>query len=273
MVPGLEGSGTVVAAGGGLLARRLLHKRVACAASNDGDGTWAEYTIAPAASCFPLPREIDDERGSMALVNPLAAWGLMEQARHAHARAVVNTAAASELGRMLVRLGKRFGIEVICVVRRAEQVELLRSLGASYVLNSTSDDFDAQLRSVAAQVNANMAFDAVGGNMTERLLAAMPQHSRITLYGGLSAQPASIQLQQPIFQDKVLDGFWIPTWIARKNLLQLILLQRSVLGLLGSDLRSEIRARFPLEHAQQAVETYESDMTGGKVLLIPTRRA
>ncbi|MBV8853658.1 MAG: zinc-binding dehydrogenase [Sinobacteraceae bacterium] len=269
VVPGFEGSGTVVATGGGFLARRLLGKRVACAASEQRDGTWAEYAIAPAQGCFPLPAQVNDEQGAMALVNPLCAWGLMEQARRARARAVVSTAAASQVGRMLVRLGQRFGIAVVCVVRRDGQIELMKSLGATHVLNSTDPHFDAQLLELCARLNARLAFDAVGGEMTERLLAALPRGSRITLYGGLSQQPTRLQVQIPIFEGKIVDGFWVPTWIARKNPLQLLLLQRSVLTLLGRELRSEVRQRVAFDEARAALAAYSGEMTSGKMLLVP----
>lgn len=88
--PGLEGSGTVVATGSGLLARRLQGKRVACAAPDAG-GTWAEYVVASARSCIPLPTTVSDEQGSMALVNPLTAWALVDLARRRKTKALVQT--------------------------------------------------------------------------------------------------------------------------------------------------------------------------------------
>jgi NADPH:quinone reductase-like Zn-dependent oxidoreductase len=272
VVPGLEGSGTVVATGRGLLALRLRGKRVAFAPSEKRDGTWAEYAIAPALTCLPLPADVDDEQGAMALVNPLCAWGLMERARHTHARAVVSTASASQVGRMLVRLGRRFGIRVICVVRREEQVGALKALGATDVLNSADTAFDTQLRELCARFDARLAFEAVGGTMTERLLAALPRGSRILLYGGLSMQPIRIQAQQPIFEQKIVEGFWIPTWIASKNPLQLLLVQRNVLALLGSELHSDVRERVALEDARKALAAYALEMTGGKMLLVPGRQ-
>jgi NADPH:quinone reductase-like Zn-dependent oxidoreductase len=107
--------------------------------------------------------------------------------------------------------------------------------------------------------------------MTERLLAALPKGSRITLYGGLGGQPIRLQLQQPIFEGKVVNGFWIPTWIAGKNLLQQLLVQRSVLALLGRELRSEVRQRVALDEARAALAAYAREMTGGKMLLVPGR--
>src|SRR3972149_3926246 len=124
VVPGFEGSGTVVVAGGGLIARLLAGRRVACAAASPElrDGTWAEYMVTAARLAVPLRRDTDLEQAAMMLVNPLSAWALVDIARRAGHRAVVQTAAASALGRMVVRLAGRFGLAVINIVRRVEQV-------------------------------------------------------------------------------------------------------------------------------------------------------
>src|ERR1051326_6186143 len=130
VVPGFEGSGEVVAAGGGLLARYLLGKRVACAAPTDDDGTWAEFMLAHADHCVPLRKETDIEQAATLIVNPFTAWALLEAAEELRAKSVVQTAAASALGRMLTRLAISRGVHVVNVVRRKEQVELLQHEGA-----------------------------------------------------------------------------------------------------------------------------------------------
>jgi NADPH:quinone reductase len=112
--PGFEGSGTVVEAGSGMIARFLKGRRVACAAAAPDitGGMWAEYLVTSAQLCVPLSKQVDMEQGATMLINPLTAWALMEEARLGRHRAVVQTAAASALGRMLVRLGRRFSIPI-----------------------------------------------------------------------------------------------------------------------------------------------------------------
>src|SRR5262245_65477885 len=97
------------------------------------------------------------------MINPITAWRLMHEARLGRHRAVVQTAAASALGRMIVRLGKRFSIPVINVVRRAEQVGLLRGLGAEYIVNSSEPEFDKRLRELFHRPGASMRFERVTG--------------------------------------------------------------------------------------------------------------
>jgi NADPH:quinone reductase-like Zn-dependent oxidoreductase len=128
-IPGFEASGTVVEAGAGMMPHLLKGRRVACAAADPKvrGGTWAEYVVTPAQFCIPLRKDVDLEQGAALLINPMTAWGLMHEARRGRHRAVVQTAAASTLGRMIVRLGKRFSLPVINVVRRADQLGLART--------------------------------------------------------------------------------------------------------------------------------------------------
>ena len=199
VVPGWEGAGRVVATGDDWLSRLLLGKRVACGAPNQHDGTWAEYMLTASARCVPLIDSIDDEAGAMLIVNPLTAWALMDTARRGGHRAFVQTAAASALGRMLLRLSLHFGVEGVHIVRREEQAELLRSLGARHVLNSEAEGFDEQLRETCRQLNATIAFEAASGMTAARVLRALPE--TVPTIGSVTvptAPPASPPKDPPI---------------------------------------------------------------------------
>jgi NADPH:quinone reductase-like Zn-dependent oxidoreductase len=266
---GLEGSGTVVATGSGLLARRLQGKRVACAAPETGGGTWAEYLVTPARNCLTLPAVVSDEQGAMALVNPLTAWALVDIARKRRAKALVQTAAAGALGHMIARLCLRVGLEAIHIVWRPEQVRALQEAGARHVLDSSAPDFDRTLAGLCRDLGATAAFDAVAGDMTGRLLAAMPSGSQVVVYGALSWEACTLDPGALIFASKAVTGFYLPHWLSHKRLLSLVRLQRRVMPLLSGDLHSEIQARFPLTDARAALQTYQSGMTRGKVLFTP----
>src|SRR5215831_1216170 len=267
MVPGIEGCGTVVQAGSGYLARRLLGKRVACAAGA-GDGAWAEYLVAPALQCSPLPESVDDEQGAMRIVNPYTAWAHLTIARQAGARAIVQTAAASALGQMVNRLAQRRGVQVINIVRRDAQAETLRALGAKHVLNSESPEFDLQLRNLCRQLNARLAFDAVAGAMTARLLAIMPPEAGVVVYGGLAGELISVDPGDLIFNQRRVEGFYLARWIARQNSFALLSMQRKLYQL-GDLTHATIQLRARLEDVQRAIATYEANMSAGKVLLMP----
>ncbi|MGQ0551389.1 MAG: zinc-binding dehydrogenase [Armatimonadota bacterium] len=269
VTPGVEASGTVVAAGKGLYPRFLVGKRVACVAG-EGDGAWAEYMVTRAMLCMPLPSSVSLETGAMTFVNPLTAWALMEIARKEGRRGVVQTAAASALGRMVLRLGKRRRTPVIHVVRRLSQVELLRGLGAGadMVLDSSQPDFDERLRAAAHRWHATIAFDAVAGPLTGRILQAMPRRSRVIVYGGLSLEACRVDARQFIFEHKRIEGFWLsqPAPLSTIDLLRGMAAVRSGLA---ADFQSEVRLRLPLEAAAQGLEQYAARMTEGKVLLTP----
>ncbi len=272
VVPGFEASGVVVAAGEGLMGRYLKGKRVACAAPFDGDGTWAEYMLTPAALCIPLSARTELESAASMIVNPFTAWALLGRARRLGAKAVAQTAAASALGRMVVRLAAARGVPVVNVVRRKEQVELLKSEGAEHVLDSSEEDFDARLKELCTRLGATVAFDAVAGELTGRLLRAMPKGGRAIVYGALSMEGCLIDPRGLIFEGKAVEGFWLAEWLKSQNLLSKFLVSRGVQSHLQGELKTEVRARLPLEEAAEGLRSYEREMTGGKVILVPGLR-
>jgi NADPH:quinone reductase-like Zn-dependent oxidoreductase len=267
LVPGIEASGTVVKTGGGLLARRLLGKRVACAAGA-GDGAWAEYMAAPALQCSPLPNSVSNEQGAMRIVNPYTAWAHLAIARQASAKTIVETAAASALGQMVNLLAQRRGVRVINIVRREAQAATLRNLGATHILNSDAPDFDRQLRDLCAQCDVRLAFDAVAGPMTARLLSALPPEGRVVVYGALSVDPMLLDPGDLIFNQRRVEGYYLPRWIAHQRPLALLRMQRQLYRL-GTMTHAAIQLRAPLQGVQQAIATYEAGMSAGKVLLVP----
>jgi NADPH:quinone reductase-like Zn-dependent oxidoreductase len=269
-VPGFEGSGTIVESGVGMMSRFLKGKRVACAAADAklSGGMWAEYVVTAAQFCMPLRKDIDLEQGAALLVNPITAWAMMEEARRGHHRAVVQTAAASALGRMVARLGKRFSLPVINLVRRAEQVELLRAMGAEHVVNSSEAGFEETLRDLCHKLGATIGFDAVAGETSAIVLRAQPPGARLLVYGGLSLQPSQADPGSLIFEGKRLEGFWLSAWLRSKNLFGQLQLSRQIQNLLGGELKTEFQAKLPLRDAARALQQYASNMTAGKVLLI-----
>ena len=273
--PGFEGSGTVVATGAGFMARMLKGRRVACAAADAkiAGGMWAEYVVTSAKMCIPLRRDVDLQQAAMMLVNPMTAWALMEIARREKHAAVVQTAAASALGRMVIRLGRRFGLPVINIVRRAEQAQLLKDAGAENILNSSESDFDTRLKEICHGLRSTMGFDAVSGEMTARVLRAQPRGSRMLIYGALSLEAAQTDPASLIFEEKHLEGFWLSAWLQKKSLLSQLRIAGEVQKLLGSDLKSDVHSILPLESAADAIAQYAANMTAGKVLIVPGQKA
>jgi len=270
IVPGWEGSGRVVAVGKGWPGRLLLGHRAACIATDHLDGAWAEYMLTTPNRCFPLRRGVNDEQGAMMIINPLTAWAMMAQARKKGHRAMVQTGAASSVGRMVLKLGQQFNVPIIHIVRRQAQVDLLRSLGGEYVLSTHEDDFDAQLRELCHQLHATQAFDAVSGEMTSRLLHAMPDKAEVTIYGTLAGSKSEISPRAFIFHNQQVNVFWLNKWSNRAGLIGLLYAGWQVQKLLADEIfNTQIQARLPLEKTVEGIEMYQNNMTEGKVLVVP----
>jgi len=266
-IPGLEGSGTVVKAGSGILPKLWLGKRVACAAPVGG--TWAEYVTLPAATCSPLSKKVSLAQGSMSFVNPLTALAFFDIAKRGKHSAIVSTAAASALGKMILRLGMKEKIPIINIVRKKEQVDLLRSLGAEFVLQSSEKDFITQFQQLTTKLNSTLILDAVAGEFARDLLNHSPLGTTLLIYGFLGGEQITIDGMTLLNDNKTISAFWLRTWFKKNNFIKSLKTIRKVQQLLNSELATTIQKRLPLSSAQEAVEIYKNNMTAGKVLIIP----
>lgn len=272
LIPGGEGSGVVVAVGPGMIGRYFLGKRVACLNQNEGTGMWAEYAVRGVkGGVLPLRDDVSFEQGAMSIINPLTACAFLEIAKQGGHKAIVLTAAASSLGQKVNRLARGEGIQVVNIIRSESDVAMLKEQGATIVLNSTNADFDEQLRAACHEADAHLAFDAVAGPLTGQLLAAMPAHSKVTIYSALSHEAIQASPSHLIFEDKSIDNFWMGPWMQKKNLLLILLLWRRAQKLIPTELKSTIRKEVPFEDAKRAVNEYLAHMGGGKLLLRPSQ--
>jgi NADPH:quinone reductase-like Zn-dependent oxidoreductase len=204
----------------------------------------------------------------MLIVNPLTAVAFFEIARTGKHKAMINHAAAGALGQMILRMGQSTHIPVIHIVRREAQVELLRSMGAEHILNSTDVDFDEKLHTLSHQLQATLILDPVGGEQTLRLLNATPSGSTALVYGSLSGIKNDPDSQRPADPTKHIEGFYMPDWLRTKNILQVLWKLRQVQHLAANELRTTFQGRFPLAQVQEALEIYQANPTAGKVVLI-----
>jgi NADPH:quinone reductase-like Zn-dependent oxidoreductase len=199
---GNEGAGTVVAVGEQPTAQALLGKTVGIA----GGAMYAQYRMVDAGACLVLPPEATAKDGASSFVNPLTALGMLETMRSEGHSALVHTAAASNLGQMLVKLCIADGVPLVNIVRKPEQEALLRSLGAVHVCNTTSPSFNADLVEALKATSATLAFDATGGGtLASQILNGMEAaassaateysrygsavHKQVYIYGGLDTGP------------------------------------------------------------------------------------
>ncbi|MDG4647309.1 zinc-binding dehydrogenase [Roseibacterium sp. SDUM158017] len=268
LVPGLEGSGRVVADGGGLLARALRGRAVSCVA--DRQGLWAEYAVTQAARCVALPRDTALGPAAMSFVNPLTAIALVGIARRGGHWSAVSTAAGGALGRMIRARARARGLKIIDVVRREDQAEALRREGARHVLSTDRDDFDEALAATCRQLRCRMAFDAVGGGMTFRLGEALRGKGEIVLYGGLAQEAARLHPGTMIFKGLTVRGFWLSRWLAGRSLPERLWMARQVTkALQGGFAESRVADVCELADAPEAVARHAARTSAGKILIAP----
>jgi len=202
MPVGNEGAGTVVRAGSGSAAQALLGKTVAVL----GGAMYSQYRTVKAELCLPLPAGTSAAEGASCFVNPLTALGMTETMRREGHKALVHTAAASNLGQMLNRICLADGIGLVNIVRKPEQEALLREQGAVHVVSTSSPGFMEELTQALVATGATLAFDATGGGrLAGQILGAMEAalnrtateysrygsttHKQVYLYGGLDTGP------------------------------------------------------------------------------------
>jgi NADPH:quinone reductase-like Zn-dependent oxidoreductase len=188
--PGFEGVGIVEATGGGMLGWLRKGKRVAVI--NDRIGNWAEYTVTKARQVIPVPDDLSDEQAATFFVNPATTLVMTQDIlRVPQGRWLLQSAAGSALGQMVIRLGKRYGFRTLNVVRRREQVEELKKLGADAVIVESDGPLPEQVRLIAPE-GVRYAIDPVGGKTASEVIASLAPGGRCLLYGSLSDVPLTI---------------------------------------------------------------------------------
>lgn len=205
MALGHEGAGVVIATGASPEAKALMGKVVAVM----GGPMYSQYRTVKAPQCLVLPPGITPAEGASCFVNPLTALGMIETMRREGHTALVHTAAASNLGQMLNRVCLKDGIDLVNIVRNADQAQLLRNAGAKFVCNSSADTFADDLTAALITTGATIAFDAIGGGkLASKILTCMEAalsntaseysrygttvHKQVYIYGGLDTGPTEI---------------------------------------------------------------------------------
>lgn len=278
---GNEGAGTVMAAGEGEAAQKLVGQRVACVPGH----AFSEYAIADAAMCLPLG-EHSAEEGASSFVNPMTALGFAETARMEGQRAIVHAAAASNLGQMLVKIAREDGIELVNIVRKPEQAEILRGLGATHIVDSSASDFMAQLRTAIDATGAYLGFDPIGGgNTVDSCFRAMEQvastkmgdYSRygsnqpkkMYIYGRLDLGPTILT---PAYGfGWTLSGWLLTPFMAKAGMETVGRMRQRVLAGLTTTFASSYKRKVTLEEmlTKDAALDYRAMRTGEKYLVTP----
>lgn len=279
---GNEGAGTVIGAGSGPSAQALLGKTVALA----GGSMYAQYRCVDASVCLVLPEGTPASAGASSFVNPLTSLGMVETMRREGHSALVHTAAASNLGQMLVKLCLEEKVPLVNLVRRPEQEEILRAIGATHVCNSASPRFKEQLTESLAQTSATLAFDATGGGeLAGRILTCMESalsraagvysrygsttHKQVYIYGGLDRSPTV--LNRNFGMAWGIGGWLLTPFLQSIGPEALQALRERVAAGLATTFASSYTKQVSLAEALQpdAFSVYVLQATGEKYLICP----
>ena len=283
MPVGNEGCGVVVAAGSAPDAQALLGRTVAII----GGATYGEYRSVPAVSCLVLPDGTDPADGASCFVNPLTALSMVETMRMEGHTALVHTAAASNLGQMLVKICLADGVPLVNIVRRPEQVELLRSVGAEHVCDSSAPTFTADLTTALVATGATLAFDATGGGrLAGQILGCMEAaanatateynrygstvHKQVYIYGGLDRSPT--EFVRNFGMAWGIGGWLLTPFLQKLGLAGMLRLRERVVAELTTTFASHYTDQVSLAGALalDAIGTYARQATGQKFLIRPS---
>jgi NADPH:quinone reductase len=265
-VPGFEGVG-VVESGSGFLARRVIGRRVAVL--NGVSGNWQEYVVIPARQAVPVPADLTDEQAATFFVNPASALVMTRYVlRIPRGAWLLQTAAGSALGRMVIRLGRLDGFHTINVVRRREQADELLRAGGDQVICTSDEALHQRVMDITSGEGAPFAIDAVGGDTGSEAIGTLSRHGRMLLYGTLAGEPIRIDPRVLLVGQKRVEGFWLSEWVRDQGVLTMLLLFRRIGKLLrGGVLASDVGRTFGLDNIQVAVRQAAQPGRQGKVLL------
>jgi NADPH:quinone reductase-like Zn-dependent oxidoreductase len=265
--PGFEGVGIVDKVGGGLIGRLVAGKRVTVI--NSAGGNWAEYAVIPARQARPVASDIPDEQVASFFVNPATVIALVRHVLKVPKGAwLLQSAAGSELGKMVIRYGKREGIRTINVVRRRAAVDELRALGGDLVITSEDGPIDAQVRTVTGGAGVKYAIDPVGGATGTQVFQSLGEDGRLAVYGVLSEEPIQVEVRRMIAGNQQVEGFWLGHWMRDRSIPALLLLFREIAQLIREGvLSTDVGAKFPLGSIREAAVEAERVGRRGKVLL------
>ncbi|WP_371375109.1 zinc-binding dehydrogenase [Thalassotalea aquiviva] len=271
-IAGFEGCGEVIDANAGIYGKWLLGKRVALSAEPGGDGLWSDYAITQANYCLPVRKDISDQQASTLIVNPCTSVCLVEKAIELGSPAIVLNAAASQVGKGVIRYAKMRGLKTIATVRSEKNKQVLEQLQADVVINTQYPDTEQQLSEACHRLNATVFLDAVADIDTAKTLSCMPKNSTAIVYGRLTETLSPFGGQYGvgdlIFRGQRIEGFWLATHMRNAKPWQILSLSRKVQKLFAQGVfKTDIYGVFNQAQFIEALSHYSKHKSDGKVIL------
>jgi NADPH:quinone reductase-like Zn-dependent oxidoreductase len=284
MPVGNEGAGVVIKTGSSEAAKALMGKTVAMI----GGAMYAQYRTIRASDCLVLPAGTTPAEGASCFVNPLTSLGMVETMRREGHKALVHTAAASNLGQMLNKICLKDGAALVNIVRSPEQAAILRKIGAKHVVDSTAPTFMDDLTNALVETGATLAFDAIGGGkLAGQILTAMEAainksakvysrygsnvHKQVYIYGGLDLRPT--ELNRAFGMTWGVGGWLLFPFLQKIGMADALKLRQRVVAELKTTFASHYTQVVSLQEALQLshIAVYAKRATGEKYLINPNK--
>ena len=234
-------------------------------------GAFAEYAVTSIKQVIPLDDSVNLEDGATYFVNPLTAVGMVKRAKELGATALILTAGASQLGRMIVRIAPKYGITPIPTVRRAEQADLLKNeFGCEYVINTSDEDYKVKFAEVSKKLNPTVCLECISGETTGEMFNYLGMGGTVILYGALSSKPAAgINPMAFLGKNMKMEAFLLSHLLFPMSLVEYIQFILEVEPLYKDMLTTKINARYGLHQMKEAMAFYAENQTAGKILIRP----
>jgi NADPH:quinone reductase-like Zn-dependent oxidoreductase len=271
--PGIEGVGIVEAVGPGVQGP-LVGTRVVFV---DTWNTWREQIVCPADKLVPVPGGLDDSAAATSYINPLTAWALT---RSAHSLKegdwLLQTAAASSVGKLVLQLAQQYRFKTINVIRRREQETIVRNLRGDEVICTADEDLRARLQELTAGKGVERAIDCVAGELGAEIARNLAPAGTMLVYGALSShrQTDPARFTMPVFAPRLIystatvRGWWLPRWVPSQPLAEVRAATSNLLTMLSNGaLTPPAVVRYSLKDFQEAVRLADGEAGQQKVLL------
>jgi NADPH:quinone reductase len=284
MPVGNEGAGVVVKTGSSDAAKALLGKTVAMI----GGAMYAQYRTIKVADCLVLPAGTTPAEGASWFINPLTSLGMVETMRREGHKALVHTAAASNLGQLLNKICLKDGIGLVNIVRSPQQADILRKIGAKHICDSSAPDFMDNLTGAISETGATLAFDAIGGGkLAGQILTCMEisanknakiysrygssVHKQVYLYGSLD--PGPVELNRAFGMAWGVGGWLLTLFLQKIGPADGERLRQRVAAELKTTFASHYTQVVSLQEALQLsnIAVYAKRATGEKFLINPNK--
>lgn len=263
-VPGFEGMGYVDKIGSKVrnyeIGKRVIPIGI--------PGTWKEFIITNTMQLFPVPENVKDQSAAQLIVNPMAAWIMTNDLLDLKQNEwLLQTAAGSTLGRIVIQISKLKGFKTINFVRRREQIRELLDLGADAVICTEDKDIVKQVMKIT-DGGAHAGIDAVGGKTGALAASSLRNKGTLIIYGLLSMERTPIDTGEMVFKETIIKGFWLNSWFRKSDASKVFSSLKSVVELMAvHKIEPPIEAEYEFENFKKAIEHSLKPGNHGKILL------